>query len=200
MGRPLKLWAKLKKSSRRSRACRARLAEQHVPQLLLPLLTAAATIDEEAARQQEAEDEARADAERRQTALDKLERQLGERNPAANGPAVLILRAAARVEGDEDCGICCSSDVLVQSMRCCGNACCAPCLGQWLRRHGKMEPVGYGENDRSLGVDEACEMRASATYSEACRRARGRVIKVRMNTHRCPWCAQPIQSVRRGLV
>ena len=129
----------------------------------------------------------------------ELQVQLGVRNPAANGPAALMLRAAARVEGDEDCLLCCSSDVLVQSMRCCGNACCAPCLGKWLRRNGEMEPVGYGADDYYLGIDEECAMPAPATYSEACRRARGRVVRVR-NTHHCPWCKKPVESVRRGIV
>ena len=129
-----------------------------------------------------------------------LKKQLSERNPAANGPAALILRAASRVECDEACGLCCDSapDVLVQSMRCCGNACCAPCLSTWLRGHGQYVPRGYGDADYYLGVDEACAMRESATYAGA--RGRGREIMARMNTHRCPWCRCQVQSVRRGLV
>ena len=128
-----------------------------------------------------------------------LEKQLSERNSAANGPAALVLRAASRVDGDEACGICCdAAPVLVQSMRCCGSACCAPCLSTWLRRHGQYYPRGYGDADFYVGVDEACEMRESSTYEGA--RGRGREIPVRMNTHRCPWCNQSVQSVRRGLV
>ena len=44
-GRPPMPFAKLKKASRYTRIYRARLAEQHVPQLLMPLMTAAAELD-----------------------------------------------------------------------------------------------------------------------------------------------------------
>ena len=195
-GRPLLPYEELSAEGRRTRDYRAGLVDKHLPLQLLPMLAAADVLVAQDAVQQDAEC-LRDEVARR---VHALERQLGMRNPSANGPAALMLRAAVRVEGDADCLLCCSSDVLVQSMRCCGNACCAPCLGKWLRRNGEMVPVGYGAGDYYLGVDEECGMPAPATYSEACRSARGRVIRVRMNTHRCPWCNAPVDSVRRGIV
>ena len=187
-------YAMLSKEGRRKRTYRSKLAALGVRRLLSPLIAAAAVLDHEEAARQEAEC-AKAMRQQRQR---RLEQQLAERNPAANGPAAIMLRAAARVEGDDDCLLCCDNDALVQSMRCCGNACCAPCLGNWLRRNGEMYPIGYGDADFYVGVDEACQMRASDTYAGS--HGRGREIRVRMNTHRCPWCDRPVESVRRGIV
>lgn len=189
---------RIKKASRHKRVYRQRSAvekqerrQQHPLMLLLA----------EAARAQERQAEAEAEvseAAARLVRLQKLQKQLGERNPAANGPAALMLRAAARVAGDQECSLCCDASVAPRSMRCCGNACCEACLEEWLRRNGQDCDAGYGDGDYDLGVNEACAMRTAATYAEA--RGRGRPIKKTMNTHRCPWCAWPVQSVRRGLL
>ena len=105
-----------------------------------------------------------------------IERQLGVRNPTANGAAAIMLRAAARVEGDVECGILSAQcNNAARSMRCCGNLVCAACLCEWLTRNGQPTDVGYGDY-------------------------RGRRIIKPMHTHRCPWCAATAQSVRRALV
>ena len=59
MGRPLLQYDKLSKEGRRTRDYRARLAEQHVPLLMVPLLEAAAAVDAEEVAQKEADQAAR---------------------------------------------------------------------------------------------------------------------------------------------
>ena len=189
-GRPPVPYDALSKEGRRKRDYRAGLAESHVPQLLLPLLEAAAELAAADAERQQ-EERSQREAARRMHAL---ERQLGVRNPDANGPAALILRAAARVDGEDECGIASAlCDSTPRSMRCCGHACCAACLCEWLRRNGQETDVGYGDADYYAAVDGESEMRA-------CRgQYRGRVIRVPMDTHRCPWCHARVESVRRAL-
>ena len=148
------------------------------------LLEAAAAAAAEMARQ-EAEREAERVEGQRQRRLLALDYNLGVRNPDANGPAALMLRAAARVDGDFECPIA-NGDVcddMPRSMRCCGNAICSGCLGEWLRRNNQPTDVGYGDGDYDAPVDGESEMRASQEVY------RGRRIRIPMNTHRCPFCS-----------
>ena len=101
-------YAMLSKEGRRKRTYRSKLAALGVRRLLSPLIAAAAVLDHEEAARQEAE----CAKARRQQRQRRLEQQLAERNPAANGPAAIMLRAAARVEGDDECFLCRDNDAL----------------------------------------------------------------------------------------
>ena len=159
------------------------------PTALLALLElAGAAQTAQAAEASSARQAAHADRMRR------LEHQLGVRNPAADGPRALTqLCAAARVEGDEECGVCYGSmceGCPARTMRCCGKAISAVCLQRWLACNNAMVPYGYGEEAYYMPVDGESQMG----------RADGRAISVRVNTHFCPFCRHPVESVGRGLV
>ena len=189
LGRPRLPYHKLSKEGRKKRAYRA-ARKVAGPQQLLPLLQAAAALDCEAAARKDAERAAAQAAAEKQRRLIALEKQLGVRNPAANGSRSLTeLHAATRVDGGDgqfQCSIgalCDASDTSGASdprpMRCCGQPVCARCLRHHLQRHGEQWGLGYGD-------------RASGT--------RGReVLSDPMDAHRCPMCREECLSVIRGL-
>lgn len=182
MGRPLMPFTKLSKKGRLMRCYRARLAEQHVPLALTSLVDAVeeARAVEEATLQLEPEEEARAE---RHGWSARQQQLLVNRNEAADGPKSLtMLRAAARVEGEWECGLLCGeADREVRPMRCCGKLVCAPCLSTWLQRHGKQDvPKHYSD-----GPDG---MSGTALYNED-----------PLDAHRCPFCRRVCLSVTRGL-
>ena len=143
----------------------------------------------------EAEPETAAEA-RAAAALQKLARSLDARNSAdglvADGPRAVRLSAA--VIRSTECCIGGSDELCADAypMRCCGQGMCAACLGSWLRRNGERQDMGYGADAFYVPVDGDSPIVIG--------RLDGRRYTKKINTHHCPLCRQPVESVRRGLV
>ena len=117
-GRPPMPFAKLKKASRYRRIYRARLAEQHVPQLLMPLMTAAAELEAQEAAQQQAE------AALRKSRQARLDKQLAERNPEGRN-GYLLHESVQRECPRGPCGVCYTDTRTF-------TPCCSAAHTQWL--------------------------------------------------------------------
>ena len=110
----------------------------------------AVEVDKEEAAREEMEDHRAATRERR---LAKLQTQLANRNPAADGPsAVAQMRAAQPRDDESECVLLCDADPDDPSaesrprpMRCCGHLVCTRCLRAWLWQHNQRWGCGYGE-------------------------------------------------------
>ena len=150
-GRPLLPYEKLTKEGRRRRKYRARLALLGVPQLLTPLLAAAAVVDPEEAIRQEAEEAAaQARAQAAACQLANLQKQLGVRNPAANGSAHHDSEAcpadSVTPRQVPDCCCICLDDLVRPcpsrgpdawgSTTCCASYVHAECVKHWVRVTG----------------------------------------------------------------
>jgi len=190
MGRPLLQYDKLSKEGRRTRDYRARLAEQHVPLLMVPLLEAAAAVDAEEVAQKEADQ-----AARRQRLIDREQSTLSE--SLSDGTSGLRLRDAARPHAivapapheppAPECGLftlCLEAADLgalaaePRPMRCCGAFVCTLCLRSHFKEHGQRLPVHYGD-----GVNGES----------------GRVVSTDpVDRHTCPFCRQPVLSVQKA--
>ena len=150
-GRPFMPYSKIGKWGQKKRAYRARLTE-NAAVLLLPLLTAAAAIDEITEQQQEAEDEAHANAEV-EPQPSTLIRQITNRDEANDGPKALSrLDAVERCEDESACLMCLMGEddeaaaaalpYCTTHTRCCGHAMCYACLDVWLGKGGERWPMG----------------------------------------------------------
>lgn len=168
---------------------RAQHAEAAEP---LALLAAVADADEAVAEAQAA------------AALQKLARSLDSRNSAdglvADGPRAVRLTAA--VTRSVECCIGGSDELCAEAypMRCCGQGMCAACLRSWLRRNGERQDMGYGSGASSVPVDGNAPKGASIDRDRTHGLRDGRRYTKRIQTHHCPLCRHPVESVRRGLV
>ena len=151
----------------------------------------------------EAEAEANRLAVEQAKKLRKLERQLDSRN-SSNGVVADGLRAvrltAARAVRSVECCINGSGELCADAypMRCCGQGMCVTCLTSWLKRNGERQEtqdMGYGSGASSLPVDGNAPVGAVVVH-----RRDGRRYTKKINTHHCPLCRAPVESVRRGLV
>ena len=150
------------------------------------MFVAVALIEAEREAEREAE-HAKTERQRKLTALD---RQL---DTALDGRSGLLLLSAAAEFEERECALLCDEQQRhVGSMRCCSARVCAECLGGWLRRHGEEIEVGYTD-----GISREDGREPSHTTGWA-RPNPGRMLTVRLNTHRCPFCREKCESVRRA--